>query len=263
MVQVTTFARNPRSRPPQQPRHHRPPGFWVAPLPFLAALVWMATGPSAAADTAAAAHPGGAADGADAVPSRITAVTIHPEQARVTREAEVSLQAGEQHVILKPLPATLDTGSVRVGGRGIAGLAIRGVEIRVIREEAAPAPETADLERTIRDLSRQSALALQRKRSLGVLRDFVTGLKAAAVDTTSREILTRGFATADWESAFEFLSGHLDRVADEEDRVDHEYGDLSRSLATAQARLAETASRRAPERYAADILVSAKSPGAA
>jgi len=241
----------PAPHPPApRDRNHRPRPRCRPPVHVLLAAIACAVTPAMAAET-------------EATPSRVTAVTVHVQQARVTREAEMTLAAGEQRIVLKPLPASLDPASVRVSGRGGAGIAIRGVELRRIHEEPEVAPEAAALEASIRVLARQSALALERKRSLGVLREFVTGLKAAAVDTSSRELLTRGFAIGDWENAFGFLSEHLDRLADEEDRVDREYGALSLRLATERARLAETASGRAPERFAAEILVSAVARGTA
>jgi uncharacterized protein DUF4139/uncharacterized protein DUF4140 len=195
--------------------------------------------------------------------SRVTAVTVHLQQARVTREAKVVLEPGERRIVIKPLPAMLDPTSVRVSGRGGAGLAIRSVELRRLHEEPVATPEDADLEATIRELSRESALKLERRKSLDVLREFVGGLKAVAVETTSRELVPRGFAVGDWERAFDFLSSHLDRVAEEESRVDRDYGDLSHRLETARSRLAETARTRTPDRFAAEILVSAATAGPA
>jgi len=205
----------------------------------------------------------GAARGDEATPSRIAAVTVHLDHALVTREADVAMTPGERRIVFKPLPAGIDPASVRVRGRGASGLVIRGVEVRRLHEEPPLEEDTAAIQGEIDDLTRRHTLLLERKKSLGVLRGFVSGLKAAAVETSSRDLLARGFATDDWERAFAFLSGHLDRLADEEQRVDHEYGALSRRLEAVRARLAETASRRAPQHFAAEILVSAKDGGTA
>jgi hypothetical protein len=204
-----------------------------------------------------------AAEDEEVVPSRVTAVTVHLDNALVTREASVEMTPGEHRIVLKPLPSGIDLASVRVQGRGAPGLAIRGVEVRRLHEEPSVDGETAALQGEIDELTRRNTLVLERKKALAVLRAFVIGLKAAAVETSARDLLARGFATDDWERAFAFVSRRLDRLADEEQRVDHEYGLLTTRLEAARARLAETASRRAPQRFAAEILVSAKDGGMA
>jgi hypothetical protein len=204
-----------------------------------------------------------ATDGDGATPSRIIAVTVHLDHALVTREASVVMTPGEHRIVLKPLPSGIDPASVRVRGRGAPGVAIRGVEVRRLHEEPAVDEVSAAIQGEIDDLTRRSTLVLERRKALDHLREFVTGLKAAAVETSSRDLLARGFATDDWERAFAFISRRLDILADEGQRVDHEHSLLSTRLEAARARLAETASRRAPQRFAAETLVSARDGGTA
>lgn len=204
-----------------------------------------------------------AAEKLETTPSRITAVTIHRQHAVVTREAVVEMTPGEHRILIKDLPTQMDPGSVRVRGRGTPGLSIQGVEVRSLHEDVEVSLETETLEQEIRELTRRHTLVLERKKSIGVLREFITGLKAAAVETSSGELLTRGFAVADWEHAVAFLSANLDRLAEEEQVVDRDGADLSRRLDQARASLGQTASRRTPDRFAAEIGVSARDGGSA
>jgi prefoldin subunit 5 len=199
----------------------------------------------------------------ETTPSRITAVTVHRQHAVVTREAVVEMTPGEHRILIKDLPAQMDPASVRVRGRGTPGLTIQGVEVRSLHEDAEVSLETQTLEREIQELTRRHTLVLERKKSIGILRDFIIGLKAAAVETSSGDLLTRGFAVADWDHAVAFLSAHLDRLAEEEQVVDRDGADLSRRLDQARASLAQTASRRTPDRFAAEIGVSARDGGSA
>jgi hypothetical protein len=107
------------------------------------------------------------------------------------------------------------------------------------------------------------ALIAERRGTIGVLRAFVTGLKSTAAETTSRDLLARGFATADWEHAFGFVSGHLDQLAEEDERLLRDYAELTRATQEAQAGLSQTASRRATDRYAVEISVRAEKSGTA
>jgi hypothetical protein len=199
----------------------------------------------------------------DAIVSRVTAVTVHLQQAVVTREAVLDLAPGERRVTIKPLPAALQADSVRVRGLGTPGLVIRGVEVRSVHEEAAMDEKSRATEAQIKELTHRQALITERRGTIGVLREFVTGLKSTAAETTSRDLLARGFATADWDHAFGFVSGHLDQLAEEDERLLREYADLSRATQEAQAGLSQTASRRATDRYAVEISVRAEKSGTA
>lgn len=64
------------------------------------------------------------------VPSRITAVTVYADRARVTRSAEASLPAGESVLRFAGLPQSLDISSVQAQGRGTGAFKILGLEVR-------------------------------------------------------------------------------------------------------------------------------------
>lgn len=217
---------------------------------FLAVLVVFSSAPARGADTRAASEP---------LPtvSRVTAVVIYRQHALVTREAEVVLAGTAQRVVFGPLPSGLDPTSVRVSGRGAPGVVIRGVEVRTLHEAPVPSPESATLESNVREMADQQALLESRRQTLGVLREFLGGLKAAADDSASRDLVRHGFPTGDWASAYDFMSSRLDRISGESQSIDREYSDRSKKLDAARARLAETAASRAPDRYTAEVLVGA------
>ncbi|MGE5827873.1 MAG: DUF4139 domain-containing protein [Micromonosporaceae bacterium] len=70
----------------------------------------------------------------------ITAVTVYPDRARVSRRGRLPLAAGEHRVILEPLPLTLLPDSVRVAGIGAA--TVLGVDV-VRRHQPRTTDETA------------------------------------------------------------------------------------------------------------------------
>ena len=225
-----------------------------APTLFLAALSFVSSAPARGAETRAASEPAPAA-------SRVTAVVIHRQHALVTREAEVVLAEGEKRILIGPLPASLDPSSVRVGGTGSQPVTVRGVEVRLVHEEPPPSPETGILEAEMKDVTHQQGLATERRRTIESLRGFLQGLKAAAEETSSRDLVTRGFPTADWGHAYDFLSTHFDRLAAEERSIIRDDDERTRRLDTLGARLAETAAKRAPDHYTAEVTVSAPQPG--
>lgn len=98
------------------------------------------------------------------VASRISAVTVYADRARVTREAEAALPAGESVVRFTGLPAGLDDSSVQAAGTGSAAFKIVGLEIRDKFFEETLNPRVRELEAQLLALDdQQKDLAAQRK----------------------------------------------------------------------------------------------------
>jgi uncharacterized protein (TIGR02231 family) len=89
-----------------------------------------------------------------ALEAPITAVTVYPDRARVTRRGRLRLAPGEHRVILQPLPLTLLPDSVRVAGLGPA--TVLGVDV-VRRHQPRTTDETA---RLLEEQLRQARSAL-------------------------------------------------------------------------------------------------------
>ncbi len=86
----------------------------------------------------------------EAVEGAITAVTVYPDRARVTRRGQVKLAAGEQKVVFGPLPLGLLRDSVRISGEGPA--TVLGVDV-ITRRLARPASANrAELEARLREI---------------------------------------------------------------------------------------------------------------
>ncbi len=103
-----------------------------AALPILLLLLAAAGGPAQA----------------QVLPSHaISAVTVFPDRAAVTRRIEVDLVAGANTVVLADLPATLLRESVRVDGSAASSVRLGAVEVR---DRFGEQPR-ADIERRLRD----------------------------------------------------------------------------------------------------------------
>jgi uncharacterized protein (TIGR02231 family) len=120
-----------------------------------------------------------------ALDAPITAVTVYPDRARVTRHGRLRLAPGEHRVILQPLPLTLLPDSVRVAGVGAA--TVLGVDV-VRRHQPRTTDETArQLEEELRQ-ARAELAALEDEDAVAAERlAFATGLARRA---------TRAYATA-------------------------------------------------------------------
>lgn len=103
--------------------------------------------------------PAGAAAPARAVASAISAVTVYPDRAAISREARVVLAAGRQRLRLANLPYDLDPATLRVSGAG-APATIRGFDVETAWLGASPEAAVRQLEARAQALAdRQRALA--------------------------------------------------------------------------------------------------------
>lgn len=100
----------------------------------------------------------GAANAADlATASRITAVTVYPAGATVTRVAAVKVEAGEHVLTLTGLPDGIDARSVQVVATGPSGLAITAIEVRRVDPGPPPPDALSAAEAQIRALTDERA----------------------------------------------------------------------------------------------------------
>ncbi len=82
--------------------------------------------------------------------SAVDAVTVYPDGASVTRAVKFDLPAGDNTLVLKDFPLTLDTSSLRVEGEAGARLTIGAVDTRPPR--AAPPVNLPELDKRIEAL---------------------------------------------------------------------------------------------------------------
>jgi uncharacterized protein (TIGR02231 family) len=80
----------------------------------------------------------------------ITAVTVYPGQARITRRTAVDLEAGEQRVVVGGLPLALQRDSVRVNGRGAA--TVLGVDVGTQFHPRTPDTAIREAEERVKQL---------------------------------------------------------------------------------------------------------------
>ena len=182
-------------------------------------------------------------------------------QALVTREAHLSLPAGDHRILLKEIPSMTDADSIRISGAGSEGISIGGVEVRQEFREARLSEEYRAIEEELEGLTRQQAGLDDRSKSIMALREFLAGLKASAGEEGSKDLLAKGFAVDSWQKAFDFLSARLDALAGEERELRSRRVDLTAKIEVARRKLAQLASQGGTQRWTAEVLVSAARGG--
>jgi uncharacterized protein (TIGR02231 family) len=130
--------------------------------------------------------------------SAVDAVTVYPDGASVTRAITVDVPAGDNTLVMKDFPLTLDTSSLRVEGEGAAKLTIGAIDTRPPR--AAPPVNLPELDKRI------EALKDERANLQGAIAAATARRKFAErfAETSPAGIGEKGEARpiADWRVAF-------------------------------------------------------------
>jgi uncharacterized protein (TIGR02231 family) len=125
----------------------------------------------------AASTPDGSGRG---VTSAISAVTVYPDRAVVTRTATLDLVPGTQEIVFANLPAALVDQSLQVSGRGSATATILDVSARQSYVNFTPNERVKALEDELRGLQKQFRALDDRAGTLNEQRDFVKRMLTAS-----------------------------------------------------------------------------------
>lgn len=190
----------------------------------------------------------------------ITAVTVYPDRARVTRSGTARLEPGLQRLELTELPLTLDPASLRAAARGTARARLLSVDVRREFYAETPAERVRELETRVEGLQDQIGALDAQKETLQEERKAVFGLAGASSE------FARGLAFGKSNAAgqmalFDALRGRAKEVNAALQRLAVERRDLERQLQQAQKELEALRSARGRERYTATVEVEVSAGG--
>ncbi|WP_424185173.1 mucoidy inhibitor MuiA family protein [Actinokineospora sp. G85] len=193
------------------------------------------------------------------VEAPITAVTVYPGQARVTRHGVVAVGAGEHKVVVGGLPLALHADSVRVSGRGAA--TVLGVDVvpehhaRTQDEALAGLEERRDaLRGRLGRFDDQDTVLAARAELLGALSARTGGAFAQALakgETEPARVVEVGDALA---AQYEDVLTQRRELAEARQRVQSEHDE-------AQRRLLDRGRAHTPDRTAVEVELDAAQDG--
>ncbi|MCC6416570.1 MAG: mucoidy inhibitor MuiA family protein [Opitutaceae bacterium] len=124
---------------------------------------------------------------ANAVDSRISAVTVYTDRAVVTRTADTKVNAGLNELTFNALPAGLLDQSLQVSGSGTAAVTILDVTAKQTFLPETPDPRRKDLEDQIKTLHGQDRTLNDRSAVLRSQSDLISRLQTSAVSLGTGE----------------------------------------------------------------------------
>jgi uncharacterized protein (TIGR02231 family) len=194
-------------------------------------------------------------------PSRVDAVTVYLQSARVTRVARVEVPHGASRVLLEGLPDELDDDSIRVEGKGASAARLLGVSVERVTSQAAPAAEARALEARLEGLQDDDRALEDASRAAQARAKFVESLRSTYSEERAKNLAVRGVSSREWAE----LAGHVERelasAAAAVRKAEAGRRELARSIAQARAELEKVQAKRGRTTKAVGVEVEAERDG--
>ena len=190
----------------------------------------------------------------------ITAVTVYPDRARVTRRGKISAEPAQYRLEIPELPLALSPESVRVSGRGTARARLGGVDVRRAFYTETPSTTAAELERRIKEIGDQETALTDEKSVLKASLDFLNGL-AQQGESYGKGLAYGKFSVKESTELLEFLNERTTAAQDRRRAIAVAKRELAREKEKLQRELKQIHSARPRERYAAIIELEAFTTG--
>ena len=170
--------------------------------------------------------------------SKITAVTVFPDRAGITRRATLDLAKGAAAVEVGPLPSHVEPDSVSAKGASKAEVVLYGVRLITRQLETAQDPKVKALEDEIRELEGKQQRLRNTKTVLEHERTYLNSIQAASSEQIGKDLITKSPDAAEAAELLAFLDEAFlknferDREANVDlEALDRELDRLRRELA--------------------------------
>jgi uncharacterized protein (TIGR02231 family) len=192
--------------------------------------------------------------------SRIVAVTVFTDRARVTRQGRLAVEAGSHRLEFAGLPAALDPQSVRVAARSVSPVKLLGVDSRKTFQTDLTPGRVQELEARVQTLCDEGAVDDDRKSSLEKHLAHLDGLSEAS--RLYAYGLANGRTTLEQQAALlTFLEQQRDGLQDRLRALAYRARQRGKELQRLQQELQQGAGNRARQWYAVAVEVAAAAAG--
>ncbi|NLE65258.1 MAG: mucoidy inhibitor MuiA family protein [Elusimicrobia bacterium] len=160
--------------------------------------------------------------------SRITAVTVYPDTARVVRSGKVSLKEGTHTLELKDLKPYIDESSLSVSGEGTAQVRILGAGVKT-RELTRPSDErVAELEEKIQGVDDEIARAKASDAALLKKEKYLDSVNLFSGQKVPEDLVTKMPPVSDLLAVADFVQAQYQAVSDGRQAVAIKLRDLGK-----------------------------------
>ena len=148
-------------------------------------------------------------------PSEISAVTVFPDRADISRAAQVAIPVGKHTVIFNDLPAGLITDSLRVNGKGSAGFTIGSVETKQIFTTELAVAEEKNIQDKIAALRDQRRFIEAQIAAADTGKTFLKSLAQNPAPSSQGNNNVKGLAPSTWQDAWHTIQNGMNELGRE------------------------------------------------
>lgn len=142
-------------------------------------------------------------------PSRVTQVTVYSSSAFVTRSAAVSLKTGDTRVVFADILPEIDENSLRVKGRGAAGVKILGAQLKREYTAETPVERVQQLRDEIEALEDKNAQMANEKQILDDGKKYLDSVRLFADKKIPEDMVTKMPTAQELDGTLVFLDAKL------------------------------------------------------
>ncbi len=194
--------------------------------------------------------------------SKITAVTVYPSQAQITRSASRELPAGEHTLVFENIPVASQTASFRSSASGPQGLALLGMNHRQEFHTESTNEKVAELERQIAQLNDEVKREINDRLDVfNQQKKFLLTLTKTATKTLTEQVENGGIKIAEWRSAYSFVSEEVRATNDSIRIVSAELKKVNDKLQKLKSEYNQLRTSQANSSWTVEVDVSLKKAG--
>ncbi|HET7088214.1 MAG TPA: mucoidy inhibitor MuiA family protein [Anaerolineae bacterium] len=209
--------------------------------------------------------------------THVVEVTVYPDRARVTRRGSAALEPGLHRLSIADLPLTLDTASVRAGGKfrpsaaspplasppsdGGDGARLLGVDVRRTYYQDTPVATVKELEDQILALEDADRVLADQAEALAVQEAFARSVAEKAGEQLARGIAFSRTDVAQGSALMSFVAQEMTRTQNDRRELGIQRRDLAKQLEQLRNRLRMLQGSLGRERYTATVEVEVTAVG--
>lgn len=192
---------------------------------------------------------------------RITAVTVYPDRALTSRSASLNLKPGNYLIAFDSLPVLVQDDSVRVEGKGSAGVTIVGLEVKRTFLEQSGEKRVQELEEEIRALEQRSGVLETKKAGLSSQGAFIQSIRVAWGDRISKELAIGRPTAAELQEAASFVGAGIARIEEQFLDIETEKRSIKDKIDALRRQQNEATGSRQKESKTVEVMVDVAREG--
>lgn len=171
--------------------------------------------------------------------SKITAVTVFSDRARVTRTAEVEIPGGAHTVVFKDLPVILMPDSLRAEGVADADVKLGAVTHKTVSSAELVVPREQALTVQLQTLEDQMGMLIAEKSGIKAQRKFLEKINDKAAARASEDAAGLELNPGDWTEAAAAMRAEMTKTLKDSFQVDIKIRSLKNLIEKTEAELKE------------------------